>query len=246
MEGRYPTGLLLAMTNCTDPSKSDEFNRWYNHMHIPDVTEAGVFHHAIRFANSDPNSPEGQYVATYETTLEDVSKAMPVHLEAEAKLGDREHSEDRRPYWEDGRTPLLQGVMWGVFKRLGGEFVASMRPALGILLVLTNCKDNDRQEEFNRWYEDVHIPDILDTGAFHAAYRYERVEREATSYSDGPGRGRPPKAQYLAIYETDNPDPAKAREEVAKVRSDWQQRGRLFDGMEPVSLLTARRIWPMD
>ena len=35
MEGRYPTGLLLAITNCTDPSKSDEFNRWYNHMHIP-------------------------------------------------------------------------------------------------------------------------------------------------------------------------------------------------------------------
>ena len=234
MEGRYPTGLLLAITNCTDPSKSDEFNRWYNHFHIPDVTEAGIFHHAIRFANSDPNSPEGQYVATYETTLEDVSKAMPVHREAEVKLGDREYQEDRRPYQEDRRTPLVQGVMWGVFKRLGGEFVASMRPALGILLVLTNCKDNARQQEFNRWYEDVHIPDIFDTGAFHAAYRYEIVEQEST------------KAQYLAIFETDNPDPAKAREEVAKVRSDWQRRGRLFDGTEPVSLLTARRIWPMD
>jgi len=26
MEGRYPHGLLLAITNCTDPSKEEEFN----------------------------------------------------------------------------------------------------------------------------------------------------------------------------------------------------------------------------
>ena len=38
MEGRYPQGLLLALTNCTDPSKEEEFNAWYNHMHVPDVT----------------------------------------------------------------------------------------------------------------------------------------------------------------------------------------------------------------
>jgi len=25
MEGRYPQGLLLALTNCTDPSKEEEF-----------------------------------------------------------------------------------------------------------------------------------------------------------------------------------------------------------------------------
>lgn len=233
MEGRYPTGLLLAITNCKDPSKSGEFNYWYSHMHVPDVTEAGVFHHAIRFANSDPTSREGQYVATYETTLEDVSKAMPINLEAEAKLGNREFQAERRPYLEDRRTPLLQSVMWGVFKRLGGEFVAATRPARGILLVLTKCKDNARQEEFNRWYEDVHIPDILDTGAFHAAYRYESVELKG------------PKAKYLAIYETDNPDPPKAREE-AKASSECQRRGRSFNGLEMVSVLTALRMWPMD
>ena len=118
--------------------------------------------------------------------------------------------------------------------RMVGEFVAATRPTLGILLVLTNCKETAGEEEFNRWYEDVHIPDILDTGAFHAAYRYESIDPQAA------------KAKYLAIYETDNTDPAKAQEEVAKLRGDWQQLGRLFDGMGPVSLLTARRIWPMD
>ena len=36
MEGRYPRGILLAITNCNDPSKEEEFNYWYNHIHLPD------------------------------------------------------------------------------------------------------------------------------------------------------------------------------------------------------------------
>ena len=64
MEGRYPNGLLLAITNCTDPSKEEEFNAWYNHIHVPDVTAPGIFRHALRFVNTDRNSQAGQYVAT--------------------------------------------------------------------------------------------------------------------------------------------------------------------------------------
>ena len=122
----------------------------------------------------------------------------------------------------------------GVFKRLGGEFSAATKPTLGILLVLSNCIDAAKEQEFNRWYEDVHIPDILDAGGFHTAYRYESLDPEAT------------KGKYLAIYETDNIDPAKAREKHGAVRADWEQRGRLSDLIETTSSLTARRIWPMD
>ena len=232
MDGRYPNGLLMVFTNLTDPARSDDFKFWYNHIHIPEVTEVGVFQHAIHFQNVNPDSPAGQYVATFEIDLDDASQAMAVHGEAEAKLGNRESREDLRPYQDDGRTPVTQGAGFGIFKRRGGEFVASNKPARGILVVLTNCKDEARHQEFNRWYEDIHIPDILGTGAFHAAYRYESVELSAM------------KAQYLAVYETDNPDPAKAQAEIAKQRPEWQRRGRSFDGTELVSALNARRIWP--
>ena len=224
MEGRYPNGLLLAITNCTDASKSDEFNYWYNHMHVPDVTGPGIFRHAIRFANSDPASPTGQYVATYETAWEEVEKAMPAHREAGARTrGD-----------EDRGTPLIQPVTVGVFKRKGGEFNAAAKPSLGMLLVLSNCKDTHDEKEFNRWYEDVHIPDILDTGAYHTAYRYVSTDPEAT------------KGKYLAIYETDNRDAAAAREKLNAVRADWTARDRLYGGIDVVASLTANRIWPMD
>jgi len=223
MEGRYPNGVLIAVTNCSDPSKEDEFNYWYNHIHVPDITGFGVFRHAIRFANTNPKPGEGKYFATYEIAQDDVPGAWSTLRERGAKLR------------EQGRySPLLQVVQAGVFKKLGGEFYAASRPTRGILAVLTNCKDPAREEEFNRWYSDVHIPDILDTGAYHTAYRYESLDPKVT-------RGK-----YLAVYETHYENSTKAREELGKVRADWERRGRLFDAMEVVFGITARRIWPMD
>ena len=222
MEGRYPNGLMVALTRCKDPSKTEEFNNWYNHMHVPDNTASGVYQHCIRFANTNPISEVGQFVATYETTYEDLSKAMAVNREASLK---RRESGDRSSPWMDGIA--------GTFKRLGGEFRAATKPALGIMLVLSNCKDAAREDEFNRWYEDVHVADILDTGAFHTAYRYESLDQERTQ------------AKFLAIYETDNIDPAKARETMSAAGADWRQRGRMSDLLEVKTLLTASRIWPM-
>ena len=35
MEGRFPNGILFVMSNCSDPSKEDEFNDWYTNIHLP-------------------------------------------------------------------------------------------------------------------------------------------------------------------------------------------------------------------
>ena len=126
---------------------------------------------------------------------------------------------------------MVDPVFVDVFKRTGGEFSTSVRPTRGILLVLSNCKDSSKEEEFNRWYEDVHFPDILGVGQFHTAYRYENANPESN-------------AKYLAIYETDNADPEDARKQHAKLMEGWEQQGHLFDDMEVVSSMTARRVWP--
>jgi hypothetical protein len=222
MEGRYPNGLLVVISNCGDPSKEEEFNYWYNHIHLPDVTSAGVFRHAMRFVNTAPNPEGGKYFATYETNWEDVTEATKVMGGVGARLR------------EEGRyTPHLQVVLGGAFKKLGGEFSAASRPARGILMLLLNCNDPAREEEYNRWYSDVHIPDILNTGLFHTAYRYESLDPQNT------------KGKYLTIYETDSSDPSRAGDELLKLRATWDPE-RLFDGTERMLLATARRIWPMD
>src|SRR4029434_1290259 len=106
---------------------------------------------------------------------------------------------------------LLKVVLSGVFQRLGGEFCAARRPTRGILLVLSNCTDPARGAEFHRWYEDIHVADIRETEAFHTAYRYESVDPQATQ------------ATYLALYETEQSDPAKVREALGKSRTDWDE-----------------------
>ncbi len=63
-----------------------------------------------------------------------------------------------------------------------------------INLVETNCAIASREKEYNDWYDNVHIPDILATPGFISARRYEQKE-----FRDGRGK-------YLAIYQIDTDD----------------------------------------
>ena len=223
MEGRYPNGLLLAMTNCTEPAKEEEFNYWYNYIHIPDSTGTGVFRNGVRYVNTSPKPGEGKYVVTLETEWEDVSKAWEAQREIGAKLRER------------GRGfPEMQVAKLGVYKRTGGEYRAALRPVRGILIVQLDAKDAAREQEFYDWYVDVHIPDILDTGLYHTAYFYESLDSQQSG------------SKYLALFESDHGDPSKAANEISKVNANWEQRGRRSDTVSVSMLVTARRIWPMD
>ena len=222
MDGRYPHGLFFALTNCNDPANEGEFNSWYSHKHLPDVTGPGVWRHASRYVNTDPSPDNGKFLALYETYWDDVAAARNEMMQTDARVR------------ELGRhSPHIRSVLVTTFKRLGGEFNAANRPVRGILAVLTNLNDPAREDEFNRWYTDVHIPDILDTGLYHTAYRYEALDPQAAG------------VKYLAIYETDHSDPGKAGNELRKLRDNWGARGRLSDALDVVYRITAQRIWPM-
>jgi hypothetical protein len=58
-----------------------------------------------------------------------------------------------------------------------------------------------REDEFNHWYDNVHIPDIEKSGAFTSGQRYKVMDSSHTP----PGEHR-----YAAIYEVDGEDPDAA------------------------------------
>lgn len=65
-----------------------------------------------------------------------------------------------------------------------------------LLLVFTNPEEG-REEEFNTWYDDIHLPEVLEVDGFTAAQRLVA----------SPGaRGELPAQQYLAIYEVETDD----------------------------------------
>jgi hypothetical protein len=64
----------------------------------------------------------------------------------------------------------------------------------GILVVQSKPSSPDELDEFHRWYDEVHFPEILAVEGFRSARRYQAADGES----------------YLAVYEVDDVDEAKA------------------------------------
>jgi hypothetical protein len=63
-----------------------------------------------------------------------------------------------------------------------------------IFLIGSNCSDPEKEKEFNDWYDNVHLNDVLETPGFTGAIRYEN-----TSPAEG-------EAKYLAVYQIETDD----------------------------------------
>ncbi len=81
----------------------------------------------------------------------------------------------------------------------------------GLLLVMMDI-DPEHEEDFNRWYDEEHVPERKGIPGFLTARRYRAVE-------GGP--------KYLAIYEMDSPevlDSEAYRFVSEEGRSEWTAR----------------------
>jgi hypothetical protein len=63
-----------------------------------------------------------------------------------------------------------------------------------ILEVRTNCNDPEKEAEYNDWYNNTHLPDVLETPGVVRATRYENID---------PAEGE---AKFVAIYEIETDD----------------------------------------
>jgi hypothetical protein len=71
-----------------------------------------------------------------------------------------------------------------------------------------------KEDEFNQWYDNVHLPDILATPGMLSAQRYDLYEAEIYRAQGA----APPEHRYLTIYEMEGDVDAimlKIREGVA-------------------------------
>lgn len=66
----------IMFSNCTDPDREEEFNRWYSHTHLPDLSEAPGFISARRFVNALPNRGAATYMAVYEFEAESAETVL--------------------------------------------------------------------------------------------------------------------------------------------------------------------------
>jgi hypothetical protein len=96
--------------------------------------------------------------------------------------------------------------------------------------VETTCRDQSREEEFNRWYDEIHIPDVLKGGPeFLACRRYEQI-----SSANG-------HKVYVTVIEIETDDIDRTLEIHRKNMEHIRKEGRLTDLVEVIS----RRLYKL-
>ena len=78
----------------------------------------------------------------------------------------------------------------------------------GLLMVWVDVPA-DKEAEFNRWYNEEHLPQLLAISGVLNAARYEAVR-------SGP--------KHLACYELENPGVVESDAFRNRPRTDWEQR----------------------
>ena len=96
-----------------------------------------------------------------------------------------------------------------------------------LYVVENNCADAAREAEFDKWFNKIHLPDILETQGFIKAIRYEN-----TKLSEGKGK-------FLSIYEIETDDIDK----VMKAHNDNMERKRAGGRMSELGVVVSRGLY---
>jgi len=175
------TDVMLALTNAK-PGREEAFDAWYDARHIPDVLAADHVLGArrLRAARALTDVPEQPYefLAIYEVAAGQCAAAVKSILANPPKM-----SED-----VDGHPNA-----W-LFEELGPR---TARPDAGDgpfdqMVVFTNAAEGE-DEAFNRWYDELHIPDVFNViGGFVSAQRFKRADVALNAHCPW---------GYLALYD---------------------------------------------
>lgn len=189
-------GLLLTMTEPA-PRDEEEFNAWYDTEHLAERLAIPGFVSARRWVADLPPG-EGKYLATYELERPEVLESA----EYLAHVGENFSPWSKRCL---GRTAFYR--RWACEQILPGDALA---PA-DSRAVLLACGDvpAEHEAEFNRWYDEEHVPLLARVPGVLAARRF---------------RARSGSPRYVALYDLADADVPRAPQWQAAQATEWARR----------------------
>jgi hypothetical protein len=103
-----------------------------------------------------------------------------------------------------------------------------------LMIVFTNSAPG-RDAEFNRWYDEIHVPEVLAGGPFVGCQRFKLSSAQLEA--EVPHR-------YMAIYEFEG-DPAAAKEALLKASGTMNMSDSMRDPklwiVEPITARVTKR-----
>ena len=184
----------MVQITCAD-DHLDAFNTWYN-SHLPNLLRIPGLTWAQRYINLEKSEPG----ATRFTALYGIRDA-----EDFPSLLDRTGSSEFHPIAasEFGAFSQLDGMsghVANVYEQINGSplrapLLESDRP----LSIITAGGDPEHETEWDNWYTESHVPNLLKIPGYVMACRFRVLEHPALA-----GFNSAPK--YLAIHEVENED----------------------------------------
>ncbi len=198
--------LLLVQANVS-PEHEAAFNAWYQ-QHVPTLLEIPGYAWGRRYVNV---AGEHKYLAAYQ--IEGTPRLASL-------LGPRPEDRHALANREFAKFERLEGVTEArinVYRQLSGTHLG--HPLLDadypISVVMMDCADPSKEADFNAWYSDSHVPNLVRIPGYVSGARFQLVEHPALEWLRmGP--------KYLALYELAGlecipslADPAHMRPEAA-------------------------------
>jgi hypothetical protein len=200
-------GLVLRYTRCNAPSRESDWASWYDEVHLPELATRKPGGLVTRWELTSKPVPGMPSVGFSHVDLFERARAGALldALEATERAG------EMHPAHCEMGTDILQPF---------GRFTSATPPSSdlrGRIVAFVACTRPSREDEWNRWYEEVHAPDMLDSGAFSAVSRWVRVERRRFG------------ANYMTLYDVTESTVEEAVERSAAKLRQVVAAGRKLD-----------------
>jgi hypothetical protein len=192
--------VMLAFTNAK-AGREDAFNSWYDSEHLPQVLAAdhmiGGRRMRVAFADDDLDHPYG-FLALYDVESGQAVAASTSVIERRPPLID-DVDGPACSWWFEALGPrrALDGAGEGPFDKL---------------VVLTNSVPGE-DDAFNAWYDERHVPDLLEkVDGVVAAQRFRRADGVRFNKSCPWG--------YLALYDIPEGEARRALRAIVYSRAE--------------------------
>lgn len=179
--------LLMVQATCA-PQHLEPFTTWYN-SHLPNLLRIPGYLWAQRYLGLDE---ENRFSALYGIRSQDDLSAL---LQWE---GPNLHSIAASEVANWNKLKGLNGRVGNVYEQISGSplrdpLLLSDRP----LSIVTADVDPAHEAQWDRWYTDSHVPNLLRIPGYVMAGRFRVLEHPAlASFNTGP--------KYLALYECES------------------------------------------
>jgi len=134
---------------------------------------------------------------------------------------------------------LLILAQWVSGAAIAGESMAGIEDRW-LMLVATRCTDPAREAQFNAWYDDIDIPDVLEVPGYERARRGRRLEVPQSGATGAPDDDGP----YVALYDIGSSNIDKTIIEMLMATRKMEMRGRSTDLLKVVERVYYRQRAP--